>query len=150
MHDYKRAVENKHMNMNKNNKNTKEQWKHRWVMRCWHGSLVWTHTHQKKHSPTHTHPDRQTSFINFLHGILFVQFRSLTVLSDDLCPGPLQSSYADCLTSLLTLKVILVIVNHFLDNICYFCFCIETDEIEKLKKNNMHEEKAHFLLWSYI
>ena len=23
--------------------------------------------YQKKHSPTHTHPDRQTSFINFLH-----------------------------------------------------------------------------------
>ena len=23
--------------------------------------------YQKKHSPTHTHPDHQTSFINFLH-----------------------------------------------------------------------------------
>ena len=46
--------------------------------------------YQKKHSPTHTHPDHQTSFIIFLHptihGILFVQFMSLTVLSDNISP----------------------------------------------------------------
>jgi len=46
--------------------------------------------YQKKHSPTHTHPDHQTSFIIFLHptihGILFVQFTSLTVLSDNISP----------------------------------------------------------------
>jgi len=33
---------------------------------------LWSETtqvgrYQKKHSPTHTHPDRRTSFINFLH-----------------------------------------------------------------------------------
>jgi len=28
--------------------------------------------YQKKHSPTHTHPDYQTSFINFLHLLLFI------------------------------------------------------------------------------
>ena len=34
--------------------------------------------YQKKHSPTHTHPDHRTSFLNFLHlqinSILLVQF----------------------------------------------------------------------------
>jgi len=50
--------------------------------------------YQKKHSPTHTHPDHRTSFIILItiHGILFVQFTSLTVLSDNLSPGPLWSS----------------------------------------------------------
>ena len=28
---------------------------------------TWVGRYQKKHSPTHTHPDHQTSFINFLH-----------------------------------------------------------------------------------
>ena len=47
--------------------------------------------YQKKHSPTHTHPDHRTSFIIFLHlqgSILFVHFTCLAVLS----PGPLWSS----------------------------------------------------------
>jgi len=46
--------------------------------------------YQKKHSPTHTHLDHQTSFINFLHlprSILCVQFTCLTVLFDNLSPG---------------------------------------------------------------
>jgi len=32
----------------------------------WSGT-AWVGQYQKKHSPTHTHPDHQTSFINFLH-----------------------------------------------------------------------------------
>jgi len=28
---------------------------------------AWVGRYQKKHSPTHTHPDHRTSFINFLH-----------------------------------------------------------------------------------
>jgi len=28
---------------------------------------TWVGWYQKKHSPTHTHPDHQTSFINFVH-----------------------------------------------------------------------------------
>jgi len=28
---------------------------------------TWVSQYQKKHLPTHTHPDHQTSFINFLH-----------------------------------------------------------------------------------
>jgi len=55
--------------------------------------------YQKKRSPTHTHPDHLTSFINFshllrsiLHSILFVQFTCLTVLFGNLSPGPLWSS----------------------------------------------------------
>jgi len=53
--------------------------------------------YHKKHSPTHTHPDHRTSFIIFLHlqrsmASSFVQFTSLTVLSDNLSPGPLWSS----------------------------------------------------------
>ena len=53
--------------------------------------------YQKKHSPTHTHPDHRTSFIIFLHlqqsmeSSLF-SIRALTVLSDNLSPGPLWSS----------------------------------------------------------
>ena len=31
------------------------------------GLLVWVGRYQQKHSPTHTHPDHWTSFINFLH-----------------------------------------------------------------------------------
>ena len=49
--------------------------------------------YQKKHSPTHTHLDHRTSFLNFLHlqinSILLVQF---TVLFDNLSSGPLWSS----------------------------------------------------------
>ena len=47
--------------------------------------------YQKKHSPTHTHPDHWSSFINLLH-ILCVQFTCLAVLTDNLSPGPLWSS----------------------------------------------------------
>ena len=32
----------------------------------WSGT-TWVGGYQKKHSPTQTHPDHQTSFINFLH-----------------------------------------------------------------------------------
>jgi len=32
----------------------------------WSGT-IWVSQYQKKHSPTHTHPDHRTSFINFLH-----------------------------------------------------------------------------------
>ena len=28
---------------------------------------TWVGRHQKKHSPTHTHPDHRASFINFVH-----------------------------------------------------------------------------------
>ena len=45
--------------------------------------------YQKKHSPTHTHPDHQTSFINFIHLLLLVQFTCLVVLLHNLSPGPL-------------------------------------------------------------
>ena len=40
--------------------------KHSCNVRCWHSCylVLWC---QKKHSPTHTHPDHRTSFINFLH-----------------------------------------------------------------------------------
>ena len=52
--------------------------------------------YRKKHSPTHTHTDHRASFITFLHLQLSmassVQFMSLTVLSDNLSPGPLWSS----------------------------------------------------------
>ena len=32
----------------------------------WSGT-AWLGRYEKKHSPTHTHPDHRTSFINFLH-----------------------------------------------------------------------------------
>ena len=55
--------------------------------------------YQKKHSPIHAHPNHRTSFINFLHlllstlhSILFIQFTCLTVLFDNLSPGPLWTS----------------------------------------------------------
>ena len=41
-----------------------------WHTRPFNGLLSGTTRvgwHQKKHSPTHTHPDHQASFINFLH-----------------------------------------------------------------------------------
>ena len=53
--------------------------------------------HQKKHSSTHTHLDHRTSFIIFLHlersmaSSLFSTM-CLTVLSDNISPGPLWSS----------------------------------------------------------
>ena len=53
--------------------------------------------YQKKHSPTHTHPDHRTSFIIFLHlqrsMASSVHFTCLTVLSYNLSPGPLWSSF---------------------------------------------------------
>jgi len=68
------------------------------------GSFAHTHTlfsdllsgtarvgqYQKKHSPTHTHPDHQTSFINFLH--LLRSIASSLFSLHNLCPGPLWSS----------------------------------------------------------
>ena len=62
---------------------------------------VWSGTtpvgrYQKKHSPTHTHTGHRTSFVNFLHLLRSiassVQFTCLTVLFDNLSPGPLWSS----------------------------------------------------------
>jgi len=57
-----------------------------------------TGQYQKKHSPIHTHPDIQTSFINFhhilrtmIHSILLLQCACLTVLFHNLYPGPLWS-----------------------------------------------------------
>jgi len=47
--------------------------------------------YQKKHSPTHTHPDHRASFIIFLH-LQRSMASSLTVLLDNLSPGPLWSS----------------------------------------------------------
>ena len=63
---------------------------------------LWSRTtrvgrYQKKHSPTHTHPDHQTSFIIFFHlqrsmaSSLFI-LRAWQVLSYNLSPGPLWSS----------------------------------------------------------
>jgi len=52
--------------------------------------------YQKKHSPTHTQPDHRTSCIIFLHlqwsMASSVHFTCLTILSDNLSPGPLWSS----------------------------------------------------------
>ena len=53
--------------------------------------------YQKEHSPTHTLPDLRTSSYQLspfttIHSILFVQFTCLTVVSDNLSPGPLWSS----------------------------------------------------------
>jgi len=51
--------------------------------------------YQKKHSPTHTHESDilyQLPPFTAIHSIFFAQFTSLTVLLDDLFPGPLWSS----------------------------------------------------------
>jgi len=52
--------------------------------------------YQKKHSPTHTHPDRQTSFINFLHLQRSLSSSLSVYVFDSLfqqpSPGPLWSS----------------------------------------------------------
>jgi len=50
--------------------------------------------YQKKHSPTNTHPDEQTSTYTtppsaMIHSILCIQFTCLTVLFHNLPPGPL-------------------------------------------------------------
>jgi len=52
--------------------------------------------YQKKHSHTHTYPESRSSNILYqlppstmIHGILLVQFTSLTVLFHNLSPGPL-------------------------------------------------------------
>ena len=62
---------------------------------CWSGTTR-VGRYQKKHSPTHTHPDHRTSFITLtfttINDILFVQFTSLTVLLYNISPGPLWSS----------------------------------------------------------
>ena len=47
--------------------------------------------YQKKHSPTHTHPDHLPPFTT-INGILSVHFTCLTVISYNLSPGPLWSS----------------------------------------------------------
>ena len=50
--------------------------------------------YQKKHSLTHTNPGHRTSFINCLHFLrsTVCSFYMLTVLFDNLSPGPLWSS----------------------------------------------------------
>ena len=50
---------------------------------------------QKKHSPTHTHPDHRTSFINFLHLLRFTAISIYVLgspLSKPLSSGSLWSS----------------------------------------------------------
>jgi len=55
--------------------------------------------YQKKRSPTNSHPDHQTSCINFLHlpptihSILLVQCTCLTVLFHNLSSGPTRNTY---------------------------------------------------------
>ena len=44
---------------------------HTTVNSLWSGT-TWVGRYQKKHSPTHTHPDHWTSFINFLHLLLSI------------------------------------------------------------------------------
>jgi len=48
---------------------------------------TWVSQYQKKHSPTRTHPDHQTFFINFLHLL-----RSVASSLFNFSPGPLWSS----------------------------------------------------------
>jgi len=48
--------------------------------------------YQKKHSPTLTHPIHQRPPFTTIHSILSVQFTCLTVLFDNLSPGPFWSS----------------------------------------------------------
>ena len=52
---------------------------------------TWVDRYQKKHSPTHTHPISSSSIYNDPWHPR-VEFTSLTVLSDNLSPGPLWSS----------------------------------------------------------
>jgi len=52
---------------------------------------TWVDRYQKKHSPTHTHPISSSSIYNDPWHPR-VEFTSLTVLSDNLCPGPPWSS----------------------------------------------------------
>jgi len=63
--------------------------------------------YQKKHSPTHTHPDHWTSFINFLHLLRSIASTLFSLCarqpSDNLSPGPLWSSSWSC-----TLYIILL------------------------------------------
>ena len=46
-------------------------------------ATAWVGRYLKKHSPTHTHPDHQTSIT--ICSILFVQLKCLTVLLHNLC-----------------------------------------------------------------
>jgi len=61
------------------------------------GIKKYVHVNRAK-TCTRSHPSWSTYFLYHLspfttiHGILFVQFTSLTVLSDNLFPGPLWSS----------------------------------------------------------
>ena len=48
---------------------------------------TWVGQYQKKHSPTHTQPDHQTSFISFLH-----QLQSMFSMLDRLFPQPVSKS----------------------------------------------------------
>ena len=50
---------------------------------------AWVRRYQKKHSPTHTHPVHQTSFICFLHLLRSIAPRSVYVL-DSPFPQPLS------------------------------------------------------------
>ena len=49
--------------------------------------------YQKKHSPSHTHPDHQTSFINFLHLLRSIASSVFSLRADSLFPQPLSRSF---------------------------------------------------------
>ena len=48
--------------------------------------------YQKKHSPTHTHPDHQTSFINFLHLLRSIASSCASYMPNRPFPQPLSRS----------------------------------------------------------
>ena len=58
---------------------------------------TWVSQYQKKHSPTHTYPDHQSSFICFLHLLWSIasslfNLRAWQVFLHNLCPSPLWST----------------------------------------------------------
>ena len=57
----------------------------------WSGT-AWLGRYEKKHSPTHTHPDRQTSFINFLHLLWSVASSLFSLRAWQSFPQPLSRS----------------------------------------------------------
>jgi len=64
--------------------------------------------YEKKHSPTHTHPDHRTSFINFLHLLPSI---ASSVFS-------LRASQSSLTTSLQVLLVFLVVLDPLLHTPC--------------------------------
>ena len=70
----------------------------------WSGT-TWVGRYQKKHSPTHTHPDHRTSFIVFLH----LQWSMASTLFT------LRAWQSSRTTSLQSLLVFLLVLNPQLD-----------------------------------